>query len=295
MILNYWFDKKYYLSKNVDVYEAGLDPKKHFEEYGRLEGRLPNKFATLPIINTDKICKKNKFEIKTKIPLVIPTFNNPTYVQRFINQISRYQNIEIILYDNASTYPPMLSLLKNLENKFRIIWNQLNRGPEYVYQDLDFMKNLPELFLLSDPDLDLNPTLPLDFYNTFYALTEFYKIGKAGSALHLPNNAKTNQKLKHIGVETTAVEYENQYWINKIGFVKKDMSPIYGAAIGATLCLINRNYLTISNHWKKGVRVTGNYEVKHLPWELDFELPKHEKEFYKSVQKFSFYTPKNHN
>jgi hypothetical protein len=51
-------------------------------------------------------------------------------------------------------------------------------------------------------------------------------------------------------------------------------------------------YLNKDNHWSKGIRVAGFYENRHLPWELYFDLPKDEKEFYDSLQKFSFYTPK---
>ena len=135
--------------------------------------------------------------------------------------------------------------------------------------------------------------MPTNFFETFFALTEFYKIGKAGSALSIPDNFKTNFKLIQRDVTTTAIEYENQFWQNLSGFIKKDDSKIYGAALGATLCLVNLNYLNENNHWSKGIRVAGVYEIKHLPWELYFDLPKDEKEYYDSLQKFSFYTPKN--
>jgi hypothetical protein len=75
--------------------------------------------------------------------------------------------------------------------------------------------------------------------------------------------------------------------------VKRDSAKIFGAALGATLCLVNLKYLNDDSHWSRGIRVAGIYENKHLPWELYFDLPKNEKDFYNSVQKFSFYTPKN--
>jgi hypothetical protein len=174
-----------------------------------------------------------------------------------------------------------------------LVRNNENRGPEFVYQDQNLLKLLPSQFLLSDPDLDLNPDLPTNFFETFFALTEFYKIGKAGSALSIPDNFKTNLKLIQKDVTTTAIEYENQFWQNVSGFIKKDDAKIYGAALGATLCLVNMRYLNEDNHWSKGIRVAGVYENKHLPWELYFDLPKDEKEFYNSLQKFSFYTPKS--
>ena len=68
-----------------------------------------------------------------------------------------------MIYDNNSTYEPMLQLLNELENSYTIIRNSENRGPEFVYQDHNLLKTLPLQFLLSDPDLDLNPELPIDF------------------------------------------------------------------------------------------------------------------------------------
>ena len=287
------FDKKFYLANNYDVAKAGLDPYKHYLEYGKLEGRLPTRKAKLPIIDTDKICKKYKFTSINSIPIVIPTFNNPTYLCRFLEQLKRFPKLQILIYDNNSTYLPMLQLLDDLGKKFSLIRNSENRGPEFVYRDQNLLKLLPSQFLLSDPDLDLNPDLPTNFFETFFALTEYYKIGKAGSALSIPNNFKTNLKLIQKDVTTTAIEYENQFWQNLSGFIKKDDAKIYGAALGATLCLVNMKYLNEDNHWSKGIRVAGVYENKHLPWELYFDLPNDEKEFYDSLQKFSFYTPKS--
>jgi hypothetical protein len=293
--LNYFkrkFDEDFYLTNNPDVKSAGLDPYKHYLDYGKLEGRLPTADAKLPVIDTDKICKKFNFSSLTSIPIVIPTFNNPTYLSRFVNQINNFNKLNIVIYDNNSTFPAMLRLLEEYDEKYRVVRNIKNMGPEYVYQDQIFLESLPRQFLLSDPDLDLNPNLPFNFFETFFALTEFYRIGKAGSALSIPNNQKTNIKLVQRDVTTTAIEYENQFWQNLSGYVMKDQAKIYGAALGATLCLVNLKYLNESNHWSKGVRVAGPYENKHLPWELYFQLPKEEKDYYDSLQKFSFYTPK---
>ena len=55
------FNKSFYLKSYPDVSFSGLDPYKHFLEYGKTEGRKPNKNAKLPIIDTNKICRKNRF------------------------------------------------------------------------------------------------------------------------------------------------------------------------------------------------------------------------------------------
>ena len=286
------FNRKFYLENNPDVKLAGLDPFTHFLEYGKMEGRLPSKKSNLPMINTYRICNKRNFLDLPKIPIVIPTFNNPTYLKNFLAQLKKFPKLDIHIYDNNSTYPPMIHLLDYLSDTFNVKRNKFNRGPEFVYQDELFLKYLPQYFLISDPDLQLNSSMPVDFYNDFYGLTEYFKIGKAGAALNIPSNLKTRQKLTHGDVTTTAVEYEKQFWQNKSGFIKRNRSPVYGASIGATLSLINLNYLTMDNHWKKGIRVAGDYEVKHLPWEMDFDLPQDELKFYNDLQKFSFYTPK---
>jgi hypothetical protein len=273
------------------VKNSGINPYHHYIEYGFLEGRLPNKFWKLPTINYKKINSKLSINFN-EINLVIPTFNNPTYLKQYINQILKYPKIKIIIYDNNSTYKPMLALLNQLEKTYLVYRKKENFGPEYVYQDKNFLNLLPHYFLLSDPDLELNPNLPSNFYEIFYAVSNFFKVGKVGCALTIPNNFKTNIKLKQKDVTVTAYDYEMQFWKNKIGYEKESKSPIYSAALGATMSLINLDFLTIENHWNRGARIAGDFECRHLPWELDFSLPEEELNFYNNSQKFSFYTPK---
>ena len=161
------FDKKFYLANNHDVAKAGLDPYKHYLEYGKLEGRLPKRRAKLPIIDIDKICRKYNFSAINSIPIIIPTFNNPTYLCRFLEKLKRFPKLQILIYDNKSTFPPLLQLLDDLEKNYSIVRNSENRGPEFVYQDQNLLKLLPSQFLLSDPDLDLNPNLPINFLKLF--------------------------------------------------------------------------------------------------------------------------------
>jgi hypothetical protein len=40
-----------------------------------------------------------------RVPLYIPTFNNPTCTINFINQVDELNFSKIIIMDNKSTYP----------------------------------------------------------------------------------------------------------------------------------------------------------------------------------------------
>jgi hypothetical protein len=90
----------------------------------------------------------------TSVPLIIPTFNNPTYTKNFVtNSISLgFRNIQI--YDNNSTFPRMKELLVQLEEVCKIVRLTNNYGPHYVLRNPEIYESLPNIFCLSDPDVE---------------------------------------------------------------------------------------------------------------------------------------------
>ena len=56
-----------------------------------------------------------------KIPIYVPVFNNPTYTKYFVEQLHENQCNDIYIIDNKSDYPPMISLLKELEKKCNVV------------------------------------------------------------------------------------------------------------------------------------------------------------------------------
>ena len=52
-----------------------------------------------------------------------------------------------------------------------------------------FFKKLPKVFCVTDPDLQLNAKMPLNFTDRLLAVSEKYKMGKVGLALDIAERA----------------------------------------------------------------------------------------------------------
>jgi hypothetical protein len=103
------------------------------------------------------------------IPIIIICYNNSHYVKNTLSQILKinkeyYKNIQIL--NNASTCLTTINFLNSCDVK--VIHNSSNIGPwinnwtnKWVYD------NLPEKFILTDPDLKLNENIPNNFIEIF--------------------------------------------------------------------------------------------------------------------------------
>ena len=77
----------------------------------------------------------------------------------------------------------MINLLQSLEKRFQIERLKANRGPHFILRDIDFYEKLPEHFCLSDPDVEINQDLPINFMETLLNISKKYEIGKVGFSL----------------------------------------------------------------------------------------------------------------
>ncbi len=282
------FDSEYYLSCNEDVKKMHTDPLQHYINFGFFEGRRGFSKQSTPVIDSSLIDIAD--HISLPIKLFIPTFNNPSYLRNFFSQIHDINWITPIVYDNNSSTRKMLNLLDSLDSGgIEIIRNKTNFGPESIYLNKGAINTLPDFFLLSDPDLDLCGNLNLKNLKKLLYVSEFYQLGKVGFALKCEKNKITTKTLRHGKSKTTTYDWEKQFWINKLGSMNNG-DPIYSAAIGATICLVNKKFLDLNYHWSRGARIGGTLTIRHLPWEVDKVAPRFEMWRYRSLQQHSFYS-----
>ena len=207
-------------------------------------------------------CSK-KFTNNYDIPIVVICWNNYYFVKNFVNQIKKY-NHNIILLDNNSSYQPLLDYYKEIKNelkdKIEIRLLEQNYG-HTVY--LQLKNTLPDIYILSDPDLQLNNNMPNNFAEILLNISNKYKIYKVGCALDL-SDMNNFIECPNYTNNKSIYAHEIQFWKNKI----IDEYEIYNASIDTTFCLINNNYLT--DDTIKGIRIAGNFTTKHLPWYKDY-------------------------
>jgi glycosyltransferase involved in cell wall biosynthesis len=221
-------------------------------------------------------------------PVYVPTFNNPTYTRRMVKQLRRWRLTNIVIVDNASTYKPMIELLNHLESQFKVVRLAENNGAEAITAISYNLKTLPDVFVITDPDLEFNPDMPLSFLVDLYNLTNHFRIGKAGLALDISDKDAMRQDKFLIGRESLHIwEYESRHWNLCVGSLPNG-NPAYRAPIDTTFALYNKRHFSRET-FLEAIRVGGAFTCKHRPWYKDVPVPREELDFYGRTQKTSFY------
>jgi hypothetical protein len=172
----------------------------------------------------------------------------------------------IIIMDNISTCKDTIEYLKNTTCK--VIYNTFNYPQISQNHNADVYNTLPDIFITTDPDLELNKNLPKNFIEILTEISETYTVGKVGFALDISdfNDMFQYDIYHHKG--TTIFSHESQFWHNKI---QHDQYEVYNAFIDTTFCLYNKKYFD-SNNFYHAIRVAGNFTCKHLPWYIESKL-----------------------
>jgi len=191
------------------------------------------------------------------IPILIICYNNYLYVKNTLLQLI---NKNVIIVDNCSTDIDTITFLKNTE--FKVIWNKVNNGP-WIREDCNnhIYETLPDKFILTDPDLQFNKNLPINYIDILSDLSNTYKCHKIGFALDISDTDKMHDIQPFHG--RSIKEIESEYWVNKIS---NDTYELYTAPLDTTFCLINKN------NTLPDIRIAGNFTAKHLPWYIENEL-----------------------
>ena len=222
-----------------------------------------------------------------KIPIYIPVFNNPTYTKYFVEQLQEIQCNDIYIVDNKSDYPPMISLLKELEQKFNVVRLDRNEGPHFILRNQNFYKSLPDIFCLSDPDMELSRNLPKEFLADLLQISNQYKMGKVGFALEVPAEEELKDiELNMEGKIWNMREWESQWWENCIGKSLKG-DDLYMTTLDTQFALYNKNYFDPNDRYRC-IRVAGRFTAKHLGLYKNTIVPEAEQEFYRNSTRYSY-------
>lgn len=199
-------------------------------------------------------------------PLVlIPTFNNGPYAENLIEQLIRRGMTRYLLLDGGSEHPQTLSFLDALTAEGRVITLPDNPGPRYFHSDRTFFSALPEVFCVTDPDLEFNPSLPNDFVPRMVELSEEFHVGKVGFALDISGDL-VEQRFFFGKKWRTIREWEQKFWNERV-FSSTDL-PVYRASIDTTFAVYNKKYFSRKDFFS-AIRVAGPFTAKHLPWHQD--------------------------
>ena len=209
-----------------------------------------------------------------QVPIVIPYYFNFKDVCKFIQSIKRFKNIDQIIILNFTNNHQ--NDLTDFSKEIKQINLGENFGPRYPFYSKKLRSVLPKYYLVSDPDIEILPSMPDTFLKTFISISETYKSGKVGSALDISSSDLDLTKRIMVNKKSySVIEWESQFWESLISqnFVDAD---IYKAPIDSTFCLVNQDFLGIK-HNLNAIRVAGKYQVRHKPWirnyviDMDYE------------------------
>lgn len=208
-------------------------------------------------------------------PILIISYNNYKYVNNMIQQLKSliiYPNILII--DNNSTCKYTIDYINKCKYEYNVINCDKNFGHLVWMEKENFIFNtLPDMFIITDPDLQFNKNTPTNFIDIMIEISNQYKSNKVGFALDISEPEKMfKYNFYDFGYDNipTICESQKQYWVNKI---KDNKFEMYFSHVDTTFCLFNKNYT--GDH----IRIAGDFTMKHLPWYIDVE----------NISKFSRY------
>lgn len=226
---------------------------------------------------------------KSSLPIIIPTFNQPSLLRMTMDQFKSFGIPNpIVICDNNSTYQPMKDLLLELSESNTVVVSLNNFGPRVFTEDIQIMELLPDYYIVTDPDLIYNNELPSNFIDEMKSMLNRNKLAKIGFALDIEDDKENFLNYDAV------YEWENLYWNKEIDSTSSK-DTVYEAWIDTTFSLNKRESCI---YYKKfgiptfrypSARIAGKYTAKHIGWwkkELSPQ-PREEIDYYLNTQKWS--------
>jgi hypothetical protein len=194
------------------------------------------------------------------IPIVTVSHNNFHYLKFMVDQIREaWPNRPLIVMDNQSKDPQTKEYLRTLDAT--IIYNETNYGPRInPCNHAKLYRELPEKFLVTDPDIQFPENMPQDIIQILCEISERYRAEKVGFALDI-SEPELMYDIPDYFMGRSLIDWELQFWENPIETT--DRWTVYRAEIDTTFCLVNKRYEGSQVH----IRIGGSgFTAKHLPW-----------------------------
>ena len=195
--------------------------------------------------------------VKKNMPILIIGYNQYTYISKMVKQLEKYSK-DIVVVDNNSSYEP---LLKYYENEYNYTLLKMDKNYGHKVYEQDFLKGIfGNLFVITDPDLELNKKLPINFIDNLVKISNQHKAGRVGFAIEI-SSPNIRSELTYAGMPLKL--WEGRFWQARI---PDNNYELYSAPIDTTFCLLNTKY----NCHGLSIRVAGNFTCKHLPWYINY-------------------------
>jgi hypothetical protein len=201
-----------------------------------------------------------------RVPIFIIVRDRLEPLRLLLDWLDRAGQHEVVLVDNASTYPPLVQALD--ASPHEVIRLERNLGPRAPWlSGLVADRALNRPYVVTDPDVVPDRDCPLDAIGHFTELLERYpdtpKVGFGLRIDDLPDGFAHRRDV---------VEWESQWWVD-------ELEPgVYRAPLDTTFSLYRAGRAW---HEFTALRTGPPYVARHLPWYSDTERPTAEESYYR--------------
>lgn len=201
------------------------------------------------------------------IPIFLISFNRLSYIQSMIARLEKMGKTNIIIIDNASSYPPLLEYLKKIP--YKVIYLKKNWGYRVFWDCPDFDVYRDNFYILSDPDIEPVEECPNDFVERFFLLLKKYpflrKVGFSLKLDDLPSGGAFSDQV---------ILWEKKFYRN---YRKKD--DAFYAVLDTTFALYMPDYIA-TRRFGEAFRTNFPYQARHMPWYKNQSEVTEEDEYY---------------
>lgn len=182
-----------------------------------------------------------------KIKAFIINRNLITPLKNTVEFLKKEPRVEIIIYDQQSTYQPLLDYYKTAGAT--VVYSQKNSGPHSVWGELTKPYFNNNYFIIADSDC-LYDEVPSDWLDKMLNVLEKTSVFKVGFSLDIHDLPDTE-------IAREAANWERRYWMNKTELG-------WDAHVDTTFAL----YRPHSGFSYDALRLDKPYCIKHSPWYL---------------------------
>ena len=216
----------------------------------------PNK-VDVPIVLT----KQELNDFVAHVPVFINVRDRLNCLQTLVTWLENAGHTNIILLDNASSYPPLVAFLASCPH--RVIRLGANLGHTALWQTPE-VKGIVDgsWYVYTDPDVIPDERCPKDLVGYLYnVLLNHPAYVKAGTGLRIDDLPD------HYHLKGKVIEWEKNFYKSEIG------TDLFNADIDTTFALYRPG---MQYCYGPSIRTGGDYQARHMPWytnsnELDAE------------------------
>jgi len=204
------------------------------------------------------------------VPIYVTVFNRFTWLRQMTSQLAKLPNVELILVDNASTYPPLVNWLDVCPYTVVYLPSNLGHRSPWLSQavlaaDEHRRTYGSDHYVVTDPDLDFSG-VPLDLIDRCIdGLTRHPGVVQCGPALRIDDLPSIEESAVNMAQIRSV---ESRYWGEPLG------DDFYVAPIDTTFAVYSVDTPhAVAMSPANGVRLAGPYTARHLGWYLRKDEP----------------------